>query len=114
MEYEDNGYQRPTAEGVQWALDFGWTKEQAELGFDIFDYDGTGMLEIEAINDCYPDGAVDDEACAREAERTGICKIIPVEELPENFPYRSRTWIDTPENRKAIAKYCGQFEEASK
>lgn len=107
MEYEDNGYRKPTAENVQFAIGFGWSKEQAEQGFDIFDYDGTGMLEVEAIGDCYPDEDWNNEACAREAERLGICKIIPVNELPINFEHRYYGWVDTPENRKAIDKYCG-------
>ena len=33
---------------------------------------------------------------------------IPEDELPENFDRRYLGWIDTPENRKAIADYCAR------
>ena len=100
-------YNYPTAEGIKFAMEEGWTREQAERGFEIFDFDGLGILEIEAIGDCYPDQNYDDEAAAREAERIGYCKIIPVDELPDPFiiygsDRRYFGWVDTPENRKRI------------
>ena len=114
------GFTKPTKEGIDIAIDEGWNKESAKRGYGIFDYDCTGMLEVEAICACYPtdeyeknleDGEKFDEVCAHEAERTGLCKIIPVEELPENFEHDGNSlrwfgWVDTPENRKAIEKYC--------
>lgn len=108
-------YVKPTKEGIEWAIAEGWSREDAERGYTIFDYDGLGICQIEAIGDCYPtsepDDGYDDEACAYEAERSGYCKIIPVDELPENFEANGHSvrwfgWVDTPENRKAIDKYC--------
>ena len=110
-------YIKPTEEQIQAAMDDGWSREQAERGYDIFDCNGSGLLEINRI-DCIYVGwddeytEVTDEDCAREAERTGFCKIIPVDELPEDFNIcfggnsRYFGWIDTPENRKAIEDYC--------
>ncbi len=104
-------YIKPTKEGIDFALGFGWSKEVAERGYDIFNYDCMGLLQIEAVCDCYPHDDCDDEAAAREAERSGFCKIIPVEELPANFELNEHSarwfgWIDTAENRNAIKKYC--------
>lgn len=108
-------YNYPTKEGIKFAMDWGWSKEEAERGFEIFDFDGTGLLEIEAICDCYPDGDCDDEAAAREAERTGFCKIIPIDELPDPFIVNGNSrryfgWVDTPENRERIEKTAKQEE----
>lgn len=107
-------YNYPTAEGIKFAMEEGWTREQAERGFEIFDFDGLDLLEIEAICDCYPDGDYDDEAAAREAERIGYCKIIPAEEIPETFilndyPRNYYGWIDTPENRKKIKEISDYY-----
>jgi hypothetical protein len=74
-----------------------------ENGYDIFNFDNTGMLEIEKIDSL--NVFEDDEAAARQAEKDGI-KIIPIDELPSDFDRRYFGWIDTPENRKAIADYC--------
>lgn len=107
-------YVKPTKEQIEYAIEEGWSKETAERGFDIFDYDGYGILEINRIDCEYcgwgDDGTTDvsDNDCAIEAERIGFCKIIPIEELPENFDRRYFGWIDTPENRKAIQDYCSQ------
>lgn len=114
-------YKQPTNEGVSFALDMGWPMDVAKRGYDIFDYDGMGLLEIEAIAECYPtmeeEDGYDDDACAHEAERSGFCNIIPVEELPKNFELNGHSarwfgWIDTPENRKAIEDYCKQCERS--
>lgn len=106
-------YVKPTKEQIEWAIKDGWPRESAERGYDIFDFDGTGILEIEAIADVYlscgSDEGYDDDACSIEAERSGFCKIIPVDELPENFDRRYFGWIDTPENRKAIKEYCEKY-----
>ena len=74
-------------------------------GYDIFDFDGTGMLEIEKIDE--ENIFTDDEEAVEQAIKDGI-KIIPIEELPENFERRYLGWIDTPENRKQIAEFCGR------
>lgn len=80
-----------------------WGADRCNKGYEIFDFDGTGMLEIEAINDV---GCFDsEEEAARQAMRDGI-KLIPIEELPENFDRRYLGWIDTEENRKRIEAYC--------
>lgn len=73
------------------------------IGYDVFDFDGTGMLEIQKIDELNIFNS-DDEA-VKQAIKDGI-KIIPVEELPENFDRKYLGWIDTTENRKAIANYC--------
>lgn len=102
-------YIKPTKKMVKTGIEYGLTREQAERGYDIFDYDGTGMLEIERIDDIFYNTEVTDEACARQAEKDGFCKIIPIQELPkamkdEGLYYFG--WVDTPENRKAIEEYC--------
>lgn len=111
-------YVKPTKENVEYAVEQGWLREDAERGYTQFDYDGLGMIQIEAIGDCYPtsefDDGYDDEACAYEAERSGYCKIIPVNELPENFEANGHSvrwfgWVDTLENRKAIKEYCSKI-----
>ena len=69
--------------------------------------------EIEAIADAHIDNnsTYNDGLAAREAERIGYCKIIPVDELPNPFIYnginrRYFGWVDTPENRKRIEEFC--------
>ena len=80
-----------------------WGIDQVNKGYGIFNYDGTGLLGIEKIDDI---GAFDDdEQAVQRAIKDGI-KIIPVDELPENFHMRWLGWIDTPENRKAIEEYA--------
>lgn len=79
-----------------------WGPERCNRGWDIFDFDCTGMLEVEAIEDV---GAYDDDQAARMAEASGV-KIIPVDELPDNFDRRYFGWVDTEENRQKIAGYC--------
>ena len=74
-------------------------------GYDIFDFDGTGMLEIEKIDE--ENVFTYDEEAVEQAIKDGI-KIIPIEELPENFDRRYLGWIDTEENRKRIAEYCSR------
>lgn len=63
----------------------------------------TGMIEILAIDSI--DAYENDEEATKQAIKDGV-KIIPVEELPENFDMRYLGWIDTPENREAIRKHC--------
>ena len=79
-----------------------WGFDQVNKGYAVFDYDGTGMLGIEAIGDV---GAFDgDDEATQQAVKDGY-KIIPIAELPKKFPYKWFGWIDTPENRKAIDDY---------
>ena len=80
-----------------------WGIENVNKGYEVFDFDRTGMLEIETIGDV--DAFESDEDAVEEAIADGV-KIIPTYELPENFDRRYLGWIDTPENRKAIKEYC--------
>lgn len=75
-------------------------------GYDIFDFDGTGMLEIEKIDE--ENVFTNDEEAVEQAIKDGI-KIIPIEELPKNFDRRYLGWIDTEENRKVIKEYCDKY-----
>lgn len=80
-------------------------------GYAITDFDGTGMLEIQKIDTL--NIFVSDEEAVEQAIKDGV-GIIPVEELPENFDRRYLGWIDTPENRKRITKYCEEIALWSK
>lgn len=80
-----------------------WGIDQTNDGYGIFDFDGTGLLELEAIGD------IEAFECDDEAVKVAIAngmKFIPVAELPINFDRRYLGWIDTPENRAAIKCYC--------
>lgn len=102
-------FEYPTEEGIKEAIEEGWDEEQARRGFDIFDMNGTGILEINMIDDCFYGGTDNtDYLAAKEAERIGFCKIIPRKELPKNFDEKRFGYIDTPENRKAIENYCNR------
>ena len=78
-------------------------------GYLICDYDGSGMLEV--VRDDYLMVLKSDEEAVKWAERDGI-KIIPVDDLPEGFPRCYYGWIDTPENRAQIDKYCASCNTA--
>ena len=83
-----------------------WGIEKVNRGYDIFDFDGTGLLQIEEINDTDAFNC-DDEAAVRQAIIDGV-KIIPIEELPSNFDRKYLGWIDTPDNRQRIKEYCSE------
>ena len=110
----ENNYKYPAEEEVAILFNEGYSILQSVLGFGIFNYNGYGLLNVESI------GAFNyDEDAAREAERIGYCKIIPVNELPYNFyidghDVRFFGWVDTPDNRKAIKEYCKKLEDESK
>lgn len=80
------------------------------IGYAVTQCDCIG-LEIERIDDerVFPS----DEEAVEQAIKDGV-KIIPVEELPENFDRRYLGWIDTSENRAAIQKYCDGLSSATK
>lgn len=80
-----------------------WGIENVNKGYEIFDFDGTGMLEVNKIDKLHV--FEDDEEAVEQAIKDGE-KIIPIEELPENFERRYLGWIDTPENRKQIKLWC--------
>ena len=82
-----------------------WGVEIVNKGYDIFDYDGTGLLDIERIDEI---GAFNtDKEATEQAIKDGI-KIIPISELPINLceSMKFYGWIDTPENRKALEVYA--------
>ena len=83
-----------------------WGIKKVNRGYDIFDFDGTGLLQIEEISDTDAFNC-DDEAAVRQAIIDGI-KIIPIEELPSNFDRKYLGWIDTPDNRQRIKEYCSE------
>ena len=113
----DITYQYPTKNDINYAIKNGWSKEDAERGFCICDFEGLGLYEINAIFEAHIEtyNSYDDELAAREAERIGYCKIIPVDELPNPFGYFTKNdrryfgWINTPENRKNIKEYCDKY-----
>ena len=39
-------YNYPTENGIKYAMEQGWSKEQAERGFEIFNFDGLDIFEI--------------------------------------------------------------------
>lgn len=98
---------RPTKEQTEAAIRAGWTPEEAARGYTVVDYDGTGLLQIEAIGEMRVFDS--DEAACLQAVRDGV-KIIPVNELPARFERRYFGWIDTKENRAAIAAYVKEHQ----
>ena len=84
-----------------------WGAESVNKGYELFVsmVSNDGMVQVERIDDV---GAFDgDDEAIEQAIKDGI-KIIPVDELPENFWYRFFGWVDTPENRKAIERWCNR------
>ena len=110
-------YKKPTEEQILLAVNDGWSREDAERGYAVFEFENTGMFEISRIvleierTYSHEQTDVTDDDCAVEAEQSGFCKIIPVDELPENFDKKYFRWIDTPENRAAIQKYCDENQK---
>lgn len=72
-------------------------------GYLFVDYGGMGMYEVQKDDAC--DICKTDEEAVNQAVADGI-KIIPIEELPDNFDMRYFGWLDTPENRSKIQEYC--------
>ena len=103
MEYYDNDELRVEEVVEEWGA------ELCNKGYDVFEYGSSNLLEILRLDEV---GAFeDDEAAVKQAAKDGV-KFIPVNELPENFDRKYLGWIDTPENRDAIRKYCeGNAEE---
>lgn len=106
------GYRYPTKGEAKIAFEeWEWPKTEAERGFTIFDYDGIGLLCVEVITDCYWKDMPTDVEASIEAERIGLCKIIPVSELPANLAedYKFFGWVDTPDNRKRIKDFADKY-----
>ena len=78
-----------------------WGAENCNKGYAIFDIDG--RLHIERIDEV---GCFNDDIEAKEQAIKDGVKIIPVEDLPENFDLKELGWIDTEENKKRIAEFC--------
>lgn len=96
-------------ESIEYAI-FTWGVENVNNGYAIFDFDGTGLLQIEAIGDV--NAYESDAEAVKQAVADGI-KIIPIEELPDNFDRKYFGWIDTPQNRENIKHYCNKCNPAN-
>lgn len=75
-------------------------------GYAVTDFDGTGMLEIQRVDE--ERIFASDEDAVEQAVKDGV-KLIPVEELPVNFNRRYLGWIDTPENRLRIKEFTEKY-----
>lgn len=113
---EVDEYIPPTESGYHNAKDHGVPEQYAKLGFDIHtSCVGTVVrrlyyaYEKESARKPVPSH----EACAKEAVRQGLCKIIPVKSLPKCVPpeLRKYIWVDTPKNREHIKQYFAYREE---
>ena len=104
-------YIKPSAKGIANAIACGIDKKVAERGYDVFDYGGNGILEVEHLEECWVEDepAVDDRDCAIEAGMSGTYPIIPINQLPEELPDELKYygWVDTPENRRNLNIYAG-------
>ena len=81
--------------------DFAPIEHPEEKGYDIVDREGA--MEVQRLDSA---GVfVDDEAAVNAAIRDGV-PIIPVDDLPDSFPYRWLGWLDTPKNWRAIRHLC--------
>lgn len=89
-----------------------WGAENCNYGYMIFDYDGSGMLCIQKIDELYV--FEDDYEASEQAAKDGF-KIIPVADLPDNMPKDLRFfgWVDTEENRQRIVEYCNEGGDGS-
>ena len=83
-----------------------WGVDVVNKGYDIFTFNGMGILEISRIDDV--EAFESDDDATEQAIKDGI-KIIPVDELPETFGRRYLGWIDTPENRERIAELAEKY-----
>lgn len=107
---ETDTYFPPAEQGIKNAIANGFEESWAKLGFQIFESSCGTMVrrlyyayEAEKSRKSVPSG----EACAQEAENLGLCRIIPVEDLPGKIPdtLRKYIWVDTPENREKLKTY---------
>ena len=116
---EVDTYIPPTEDGIKCAIKHGVKAKFAKLGFDIFDSD-CGML-VRRLYYCYEEEKSKKtipsrEACARQAETLGLCKIIPVGKLPKYMPknLKKYIWIDTPENKKKLKSYFSYLADETR
>lgn len=95
-------------EKVKECLELGWTLEQIEKGYDIFEVSGSediinGALVVQLINDVAKFDS-DWDAC-RQAEQDGIKFINDMDGLEKGC------YIDTVENRKHCAEFLAKHPE---
>ena len=83
-----------------------WGVDVVNKGYDIFTFNGMGILEISRIDDV--EAFESDDDATEQAIKDGI-KIIPVDELPDTFGRRYLGWMDTPENRERIAELAEKY-----
>ena len=81
--------------------DFVPVEHPEEKGYDIVDRDG--VMEVQRLDSAgvFPD----DVSAVNAAIKDGV-PIIPVCDLPEDFPYHWLGWLDTPRNWRAIRLLC--------
>lgn len=111
-------------EFLRWLKSNQLTPKKGVFGedYDIFDFDCTGLLHIEA----YFDGRFeDDEQAVEQAKEDGV-KIIPMDDpifgekgdfaeaLGYDCEVRDWGWVDTPENRTNIKNYIKEYGPKSK
>lgn len=95
-------------EKVDECLELGWTKEQIEKGYDIFEVSGSesiinGALVVQLIGDVAKFES-DWDAC-RQAEKDGIKFINDIEGLEKGC------YVDTEENRKHCEECLSKHPE---
>lgn len=81
--------------------DYDPIEEPERKGYDIVDREG--MMEVQRLDSI---GLFEDDISAVYAAIENGVDVIPVEELPADFPYRWLGWVDSPKNRKAIQNFC--------
>ena len=98
-------YKKPTPEQIRKGYQYNYDTA-SEVGYTIAPFNDTNILFIKPLEDICVN---DPTACALHAEETKLCKIIPIKELPRQFPYLVHNWVDTPENRNNIEQYTQQI-----
>lgn len=99
-------YRKPDTYEIEIGNSYLTNCDDVNRGYSIFKNE---LLAVKAID---PMWEMNDTLCAMDAEKTGYCKIIPIKELPKQFPFLMYQWVDTPENRANIEKYtCSCMEK---
>ena len=99
-------YVKPLKEEIREAMQWGWKRKEAERGWIVScSHTKYGLLDcIERIDDIYYNTDVTDEDCAKEAAKHGY-PIIPIEDLPTDFPLKAYVFLDNPHNREVLSNY---------
>ena len=109
-------YIKPNEEMKAAGREEGLSELDVMQGYGVFNFDQTGILEINRYDCMYVGTGVEeydnvtDEDCAVQAQKCGYCSIIPVDELPEHMVYEGEDrryygYVDTPENRERIRQF---------